>query len=91
MKKDLEEQREFVRQALDLGKRQGASAVHVLCGNTESQSVSFASGRLKEGSQASSEKFTYLSSTIVKEMARYGADLQGFVPANVIERIMQKV
>ncbi len=40
---------------------------------------------------ASSEKFTYLSSTIVKEMARYGADLQGFVPANVIDKIMQKV
>ena len=29
---------------------------------------------------ASSEKYTYLSSTIVKEMARYGADLGEFIP-----------
>jgi len=40
---------------------------------------------------ASSEKYTYLSSTVVKEMARYGADLHGFVPAELIELIMQKV
>ena len=29
---------------------------------------------------ASSEKYTYLSSTVVKELARYGADLTEFVP-----------
>lgn len=29
---------------------------------------------------ASSDKYTYLSSTVVKEMARYGADLGEFVP-----------
>ena len=40
---------------------------------------------------ASSEKYTYLSSTIVKEMARYGVDLRSFVPAGVIDKIMQKL
>ena len=58
MTMNLEEQRESVRRALDLGKKQGASAVHVNCGNVEKQTVTFASGRLKECSQASSEKFT---------------------------------
>ncbi len=58
MTKNLEEQRDFAQQALSLGKRQGASAVLVNCTNRESHSVSFASGRLKECSQASSEEFT---------------------------------
>lgn len=31
-----------------------------------------------------SEKYTYLSSTVVKEMARYGADLSDFVPIEII-------
>lgn len=32
----------------------------------------------------SGEKYTYLSSTVVKEMARYGADLSDFVPREII-------
>ena len=39
----------------------------------------------------SSEKYTYLSSTAVKEMARYGADLQTFVPMEIIEDVLRKV
>ena len=31
-----------------------------------------------------SEKYTYLSSSVVKEMARYGADLSDFVPIEII-------
>jgi pantetheine-phosphate adenylyltransferase len=33
---------------------------------------------------ASSEKYTYLSSSVVKEMAKYGADLSEFVPREII-------
>ena len=33
---------------------------------------------------ASSDKYTYLSSTIVKEMARYGADLTEFIPREIV-------
>ena len=40
---------------------------------------------------ASSEKYTYLSSTIVKEMAKYHADLSDFVPEEIIEDIMNKI
>ena len=40
---------------------------------------------------ASSEKYTYLSSTIVKEMAKYHADLSDFVPEQIIEDIMNKI
>jgi pantetheine-phosphate adenylyltransferase len=40
---------------------------------------------------ASSEKYTYLSSTVVKEMARYGADLSGFVPREIIGDITSRV
>ena len=36
---------------------------------------------------ASSEKYTYLSSTIVKEMARYGADLGEFIPREIVEDV----
>jgi len=39
----------------------------------------------------SSEKYTYISSTAVKEMARYGADLQTFVPMEIIEDVLRKV
>lgn len=39
---------------------------------------------------ASSEKYTYLSSTVVKEMAKYGADLRDFVPREIIEDIIKK-
>jgi pantetheine-phosphate adenylyltransferase len=39
---------------------------------------------------ASSEKYTYLSSTVVKEMARYGASLTDFVPREIIEDIRRK-
>ena len=39
----------------------------------------------------SSEKYTYLSSSVVKEMARYGADLKTFVPMEIIEDVIRKV
>ena len=39
---------------------------------------------------ASSERYTYLSSTIVKEMARYKAPLDKFVPQEIIKDIMSK-
>ncbi|MCL2391505.1 MAG: pantetheine-phosphate adenylyltransferase [Oscillospiraceae bacterium] len=39
----------------------------------------------------SSEKYTYLSSTAVKEMARYGADLRTFVPMEIIDDVIRKV
>ena len=38
----------------------------------------------------SSEKYTYLSSSVVKEMARYGADLETFVPKEIIEDVLRK-
>ncbi len=34
-----------------------------------------------------SEKYTYLSSSVVKEMARYGADLREFVPREIIKDV----
>ncbi len=34
-----------------------------------------------------SEKYTYLSSSVVKEMARYGADLSEFVPREIIKDV----
>ena len=39
----------------------------------------------------SSEKYTYLSSTVVKEMAKYGADLSTFVPKEIIDDVVSKV
>ena len=39
----------------------------------------------------SSEKYTYLSSTAVKEMAKYGADLSTFVPKEIIDDVNAKV
>ncbi len=38
----------------------------------------------------SSEKYTYLSSTVVREMARYGADLSDFVPREIIADVEKK-
>lgn len=40
---------------------------------------------------ASSEKHTYLSSTVVKELGRYGAELRGFVPGEIIDDITNKL
>ena len=36
-------------------------------------------------------KYAYLSSTVVKELARYGADLSDFVPRQIIEQVRAKV
>ena len=38
----------------------------------------------------SSEKYTYLSSTVVKEMARYGTDLRKFVPREILNDVVEK-
>ena len=38
----------------------------------------------------SSEKYTFLSSSVVREMAAYGADLTGLVPDEIIEDIERK-
>lgn len=38
----------------------------------------------------SSPKYAYLSSTVVKEMARYGADLTDFVPRQIIPDVERK-
>ena len=40
---------------------------------------------------ASSEKYTYLSSTIVKELAHYGTALEGFLPREIIDDVKQRV
>jgi len=39
----------------------------------------------------SSEKYTYTSSSAVKEMAKYGADLSTFVPMEIIDDLLKKV
>ena len=36
-------------------------------------------------------KYAFLSSTVVKEMARYGAELSDFVPRQIIEQVRAKV
>ena len=38
----------------------------------------------------SDQKYTFISSTIVREMARYGADLNGLVPDELIDFIKEK-
>ncbi len=38
----------------------------------------------------SSEKYTFLSSTVVKEMAAYGADLTELVPQEIIQDVVEK-
>lgn len=40
---------------------------------------------------ASSEKYTYLSSTVVKEMARYDCDLSEFVPEEILVDVREKM
>ena len=37
-----------------------------------------------------SEKYTFLSSSVVREMAMYGADLTGLVPNEIIDDIQRK-
>lgn len=39
---------------------------------------------------APDEKYTYLNSTIVRELARYSEDLSDFVPQNVAEELHRK-
>lgn len=39
----------------------------------------------------SSAKYTYVSSSVVKEMARYGADLSDFLPREIIADVNEKV
>lgn len=39
----------------------------------------------------SSEKYTYISSTVVKEMMRYGIDLYEFIPREMVEDVKQKM
>ncbi len=39
----------------------------------------------------SSEKYTYLSSTVVKEMAYYGADLRDFIPREIVDDVREKI
>ena len=57
--------------------------------------IALVNGKLDQGIETlfmpSSEKYTYLSSTVVKEMARYGADLQTFVPKEIIEDVLKRV
>ena len=38
----------------------------------------------------SSEKYTYLSSSVVKEMAKYGTDLRKFVPMEILEDVIER-
>lgn len=38
----------------------------------------------------SSEKYTYLSSTVVKEMAKYGCDLREFVPVEILDDVIAR-
>ncbi|NBI65419.1 pantetheine-phosphate adenylyltransferase [Pseudoflavonifractor sp. 60] len=47
--------------------------------------------RLETMFLASSEKYTYLSSTIVKEMARYGTDLTGLVPREIVDDVNRRM
>ncbi|MDE6108074.1 MAG: pantetheine-phosphate adenylyltransferase [Oscillospiraceae bacterium] len=39
----------------------------------------------------SSAKYTYISSSVVKEMASYGADLRDFVPKEIIGDVTEKI
>lgn len=38
----------------------------------------------------SSEKYTYISSSVVKEMAKYGSDLKEFVPKEILEDVIER-
>ena len=44
-----------------------------------------------QGVLPSSAKYTYVSSSVVKEMARYGADLSDFLPREIIADVNEKV
>ena len=37
-----------------------------------------------------SEKYTFLSSSVVKELAAYGADLSEFVPRELIDEVLAR-
>ncbi|MDO4516568.1 MAG: pantetheine-phosphate adenylyltransferase [Bacillota bacterium] len=39
----------------------------------------------------SSEKYTYLSSSVAKEMARYNADLSEFLPREILEDVKKRL
>ena len=38
----------------------------------------------------SSEKYTYISSSVVKEMAKYGADLTELVPTEILDDVIER-
>ena len=38
----------------------------------------------------SSEKYTYISSSVVKEMAKYGSDLSKFVPREILDDVINR-
>ena len=38
----------------------------------------------------SSEKYTYISSSVVKEVAKYGADLSELVPAEILNDVLER-
>ena len=38
----------------------------------------------------SCEKYTYISSSVVKEMARYGCDLRKFVPMEILDDVIER-
>jgi pantetheine-phosphate adenylyltransferase len=40
---------------------------------------------------ASSEKYTYLSSSVVKDIAKYGGDIREFVPREIVDDILCKI
>ena len=46
--------------------------------------------RLETMFLTSDEKYTYLSSSVVREMARYNGDLTGLVPNEIIDEVMEK-
>ena len=37
-----------------------------------------------------SEKYTFLSSSVAREMASYGADLTDFIPCEIIDTVEEK-
>lgn len=39
----------------------------------------------------SGEKYTYISSTVVKEVAFYGADLEEFIPREIMKDLQEKI
>ena len=39
---------------------------------------------------AADEKYTYLSSSTVKEIAHYGGDISGFVPAEILSDVQER-